>query len=151
MYTAVLLLHSWLRWVVIIAAIVATGATFTTRASEGEDAADRWGLIFMMSLDLQMLLGVLMYAGLSPNMRAILSNFGESMQRADTRFWAVEHITTMFIAVILVHVGRVLARKAPTPGSKRTRQMICFTVATVLILAATPWPGMAAGRPLFRV
>jgi heme A synthase len=151
MYTAVQLLHSWLRWVVIIAAVVATGATFTTPASQGEDAADRWGLIFMMSLDLQMLLGVLLYFALSPTTAVIMQNFGAAMQDPVARFWAVEHITTMFIAVILVHVGRVMARKARTPGSKRMRQMICFTLATVLIIAGTPWPGLAAGRPLFRV
>ena len=66
------------------------------------------------------------------------------------RFWAVEHISSMLVAIVLVHVGRVLARKAATPGAKRMRLLICFGIATVLMLAATPWPGMATGRPLFR-
>ena len=37
------------------------------------------------------------------------------------RFWAVEHTATMFAAIALAHVGRVLARKATTPAAKRTR------------------------------
>jgi hypothetical protein len=67
------------------------------------------------------------------------------------RFWAVEHVGTMLLAVVLVHVGRVLARKAANGASKRTRMLICFITAMVCVLVATPWPGLANGRPLFRV
>ena len=56
----------------------------------------------------------------------------------------------MFIAVILAHVGRVLARKAATPAAKRTRLMICFTLTTILLLVGIPWPWLRAGRPLLR-
>jgi hypothetical protein len=57
----------------------------------------------------------------------------------------------MLFAVVIVHVGRVLARKAPTAAMKRKRLLVCFALATVAIIAATPWPGRSAGRPLFRV
>jgi hypothetical protein len=57
----------------------------------------------------------------------------------------------MLAAVVLAHVGRVLARKAATPGAKRTRLMVCFGLSTLLMIAGTPWPGMPAGRPLFRI
>ena len=58
---------------------------------------------------------------------------------------------TLVAAVVLAHVGRVLARKAATPGAKRARLMICFGLATLLMIAGTPWPGTRAGRPFFRV
>jgi heme A synthase len=151
MYNIVLLLHSWLRWGVVIAALLATGSTFAKPATGRDDPADRWGLLFMITLDLQLLLGLVLYFGLSPNMQEILNNFSASMQRADTRFWAVEHITSMVLAVVLAHLGRILARKAPNAASKRTRLMVCFTLATILILAGMPWPGRPGGRPLFRV
>ena len=105
----------------------------------------------MITLDIQMLLGLALYLALSPNMAAILANFGASMGDPVARFWAVEHVGSMMLAVIFVHVGRVLARKAPTPAEAQLRQVICFGIAFVLILTATPWPGMAAGRPLLRV
>jgi hypothetical protein len=66
------------------------------------------------------------------------------------RFWAVEHGTLMIVAVVFAHLGRILARKARTPGAKRTRMLVCFVIATLAMLAATPWPGMTAGRPLLR-
>jgi hypothetical protein len=73
------------------------------------------------------------------------------MQRADTRFWAVEHLTAMVGAVALSHIGRVLARKARTPAAKRTRLVVSFGLATLLMLAGIPWPGRPGGRPFFRL
>ena len=56
----------------------------------------------------------------------------------------------MFGAIALAHVGRVLARKALTTASKRTRLIVCFGMATALIILGMPWPGRPGGRPLFR-
>jgi hypothetical protein len=67
------------------------------------------------------------------------------------RFWAVEHVTTMILAVAIAHVGRVLARRAKTARAQRLRSAVCFGLATILMIAGTPWPGFRAGRPLFRV
>lgn len=148
MYGVVLLLHSWLRWVALVAGVGATLAALRSTPSRGR--TDAWGLALVSALDLQLLLGLLLYFVLSPNMTAIRENFGEAMKIPALRFWAVEHVTTMLVAVILVHLGRVLARKAATPQAARTRLLICFGLATIAMLAATPWPGTPAGRPLFR-
>ena len=151
MFDVILLLHSWLRWPALIAGIIATGAAFSSRPIGTEKtAADRWGGIFVGLLDLQFLLGLLLYFVLSPTTAAIRQDFGAAMRDPVARFWAVEHLTLMLVAVIVVHVGRVLARKAATPGAKRTRMLVCFGIATLAIIAAIPWPGFRAGRPLFR-
>ena len=151
MYTLVLALHSWLRWAALVAGMGATMTAFNGRAQTGGlGRADRWGLALMTALDLQMLLGLLLYLVLSPTMQEIRQNFSTAMQDRVARFWAVEHISTMLVAVILVHVGRVLARRVVTPDEKRTRLLLCFGIATLAMIAATPWPGMTNGRPLFR-
>jgi hypothetical protein len=139
MYPTILLLHSWLRWLALAGGV---GTTVTR--------SERWALPTMILLDVQMLLGLLMYLVVSPNIAEIRAHFGEAMQNSQLRFWAVEHITAMFIAVIVAHVGNVLARRAATPEAKRTRLMICYGVATLLMLAGMPWPGLPYGRPLFR-
>jgi hypothetical protein len=151
MYTTVLFLHSWIRWIALIACVGVTLAALRGKVEGDKSLADRWGLVAMMALDLQMLLGLLLYLGLSPNMREILNHFGEAMKRPDTRFWAVEHIAAMFVAIALSHIGRVLARKAATPAAKRTRLLVSFGVATLLLLAGMPWPGRPGGRVLFRL
>lgn len=151
MYTLVLILHSWIRWAAVVAGVGATFALFTGRQSVSRpDSSDGWGLAFLIAVDLQLLLGLLLYFVLSPTTAAIRQDFGAAMRDPVARFWAVEHIASMLVAVVMVHVGRVLARKARTPGAKRTRLLICYGIATVVMLAGTPWPGMMSGRPLFR-
>jgi len=152
MYTTILILHSWLRWLALLAGVVATIAAARDTTPLGQkSAADRWGLVLMISLDLQLLLGLLLYFVVSPVMAAIRADFGAAMRNPAARFFAVEHITMMLAAIVLAHVGRVLARKATTAESKRMKLTICFGIATVLMFLAVPWPGMRAGRPLFRV
>jgi heme A synthase len=150
MYLTVLFLHSWLRWLALIAGV---GAIFAVlgKGDAGLKGAERWGLIFMITLDIQMLLGLLLYGVLSPYTAAAMKDFGAAMRDPVLRFWAVEHLTMMVSAVVLVHVGRVLARKTADADKKRKRFLICFGLAVLLILLGIPWPGMASGRPLFRV
>ena len=105
----------------------------------------------MIALDLQMALGLLLYLVVSPNMAEIRAHFAEAMQTAQLRFWAVEHITAMFGAVILAHVGNVLARTTTSVDAQRKRLVIAFGIATVLMIAGMPWPGLPYGRPLFRI
>jgi hypothetical protein len=146
MYTTVLTLHSWIRWVALVAGVGATLAALRNR----EGSAERWGLIAMMTLDVQMLLGLALYLVLSPFTTQAMANFSAAMKTPQLRFWAVEHASMMFLAVILAHVGRVLARKAKTPQARRTRLLVCFGLATLAMFAGMPWPGMANGRPFFR-
>jgi hypothetical protein len=147
MYTIVLIVHSWVRWLALVATI---GAVFAA-LRRNDAAADRWGLIAMATLDLQMLLGLALYLVLSPNTAAIMHNFAGAMKDPVARFWAVEHISTMFLAVIVAHIGRVLARKATTADAKRKRILIAFSVAALLMIIGMPWPGRPGGRPLLRI
>jgi hypothetical protein len=144
MYTFVLLLHSWLRWLAIGAGVAATATVSSPRG-------ERTALLFIIAMDLQLLIGLLLYGFLSPNTTATFADFGAAMRDPVARFWAVEHVTMMVAAAAFAHVGRVLARKAPTPGARRTRLLVCFGLATILMIVGTPWPGMRAGRPLFRI
>ena len=151
MYSTVLAIHSWLRWLALITVVGATLFALRSRTRGDESPADRWSLFAMMALDVQMLVGLILYFALSPFTDRALQDFSAAMKNPQLRFWAVEHITMMFGAVILAHVGRVLARKARTPDAKRMRLLVCFGLAALLMLFGTPWPGMANGRPLFRL
>ena len=152
MYTLVLTVHSWLRWVALIAGVAATVAAVSDKSGPtARSRADMWGLVLMMALDIQMLLGLLLYLVLSPFTAEAMSDFGAAMKNPPLRFFAVEHLTLMLGAVVLAHVGRVLARKAKTPESKRMRLMFSFGLATLLMALGIPWPGMSSGRPLFRI
>ena len=151
MYTLVLIAHSWVRWIALAAGVGATLAAVRDSEMRPNSRADLWGLVLMMALDIQMLLGLLLYLVLSPFTTQALTDFGAAMRNPQLRFWAMDHAATMFLAVVLVHVGRVLARKAKTPDVKRMRLILCFGLATAAMLLGMPWPGLPNGRPFFRL
>lgn len=105
----------------------------------------------MLVVDLQLLLGLVLYFGLSPFTKQALTNIGGAMSNSALRFWAIEHAVGMVAAVVLVRMGRVMSANAKSPTSARNRRLICFALATVLMLASIPWPGLSNGRPLFRI
>jgi hypothetical protein len=80
-----------------------------------------------------------------------MNDLSAAMHTPTLRFWTFTHILSMFGAVILVRIGRVLAMNAPTPAAGRTRKGVAFAAALCVMMAAIPWPGTAVGRPLFRL
>ncbi|MFN7130772.1 MAG: hypothetical protein ACK4N5_01740 [Myxococcales bacterium] len=151
MYAVLLTLHSLLRWFVLGAGLAAVFfAIAGWRGNNPWTKRDRVvGAVFTGFLDLQFLLGLLLYF-VSPVLQAAFSNFGAAMKEPSLRFFAVEHMTGMLIAVVLVHVGRVLSKKAPDDAGKHKQAARFFVFALAIMLLAIPWPGMAWGRPLFR-
>ena len=110
-----------------------------------------WDTFFMLAVDLQVLFGLVLYFGLSPLTQQAMKDFGAAFRNPAMRFWAIEHALAMFAAVVLVRMGRVLAMNARSAASARNRRLTCFAIATLLMLAAIPWPGLFNGRPLFRI
>ncbi len=110
---------------------------------------DRAGFWFIVALDVQLLIGLLMYFFLSPVTMSALSDFGGAMKTSSVRFWAVEHPFGVLLGVALAHIGRARARK--TDSFRRHRvAAIFFGLALAAILASIPWPGTPNGRPLIR-
>lgn len=105
----------------------------------------------MASVDLQVLLGLVLYFGLSPVTTAGLNDLSAAMHTPILRFWTFIHIGAMFGGMLLVRVGRVLAMTANTADARRVRKGLAFAAALAVMVAAIPWPGTAAGRPLFRL
>jgi hypothetical protein len=160
-YSAVLTVHSWLRWAALLLAIAATvnaarpldagtAAPSTTSSGRSRLPGRWWDTSLMLAVDLQVVVGLFLYFGLSPFTKQAMEDVGAAMRIPTLRFWAIEHAGGMFAAVILVRMGRVLAMNAKEPAAARNRRLVCFAVATVLMLAAVPWPGLSMGRPLFR-
>ena len=152
MYSAILIAHSWLRWAALAALVVtvarAMGGWRGRRPWTPSD--DRAGLLSTISLDLQLLLGLLLYFIVSPTMDN-LRLIENPMRESAVRFWLLEHPFGMFVALVLAHVGRVRIRKAADARRKHRLALIFFGLALVVIAVSLPWPGTATGRPLFRL
>jgi hypothetical protein len=151
-YPVVLLIHSWLRWAALLLGAAAMVIAFRDRADPAErPRGQRWDWAFMLALDLQVLCGLLLYFGLSPFTSAAMSNMGLALRDPALRFWAFTHVATMFVALVAVRVGRVLAMGEPASRARRNGRVICFGIAVLAMVAGVPWPGLANGRPLFRL
>lgn len=152
MYTLVLVTHSWLRYLVLGFGIGLLIASFLSwrNARETSPQDERLHVRFLAALDAQLLLGLLLYFVLSPITEAAFANFGAAMKNAQLRFFGVEHIATMLLAVIVAHVGRNRSKRKHGAARHRT-VFITQAVWLVLTLAAIPWPMLDTGRPLFRL
>jgi hypothetical protein len=152
MYALVLLIHSWLRWMVVLAGLFAIGSAVSGIAKKRGWSAmdDRAGLFFTIALDVQMLLGLVLYFLLSPLTRAAMGDFGAAMGDSLLRFWAVEHVFGMLVGIALAHRGRSRVRAIQDTAKKHRVAAVFYTLALIAVLASIPWPGMPAGRPLLR-
>lgn len=151
LYGVLLALHNILRWVVVITAGLALYRAYRGLATKSEwNATDRKaGVFFGVSMDIQLLLGLILYLFLS---EFGLKNFLDSQRGmafiqsagGDYIFFAMEHIFSMIIATVLAHVGSARAKKAADSLSKHRQAAIFYSLAVLFVLTAIPW-----WRPLF--
>jgi hypothetical protein len=151
MYTLVLNTHSWLRWLVIGACLWTILRAAMAGGRPWTPADARATRIFIIVLDIQFLLGVLLYFVLSPFTRQAFADMGTAMSISALRFWVVEHLFGMLVGITLAHIGAAKIRRAARDAQRHRTALIFFSLALVAIFASIPWPGMPAGRPLFRV
>jgi hypothetical protein len=150
MHPLVLTVHSLIRWFIILLGAVAAvrGIAGWLGGKPWFPGDDRAGALFVIGLDIQLLLGLLLYFVVSPVTTMAFGNMGTAMGNGAIRFFLVEHLILMVAGIALAHVGRALGRRATDSAAKHRRSAIFFTLALVLILLGTPWPGPAWGRPL---
>jgi hypothetical protein len=152
MYSVVLTIHSWMRWVTLLLAAAAT-LNAARAPLEGRNTLPGrwWDTFLMLAVDLQVLFGLVLYFGLSPFTKEAMANVSLAISNPALRFWAVEHAGGMFLSVVLVRMGRVLAANAKTALAARNRRLTCFAMAMLGMMISIPWPGLSNGRPLFRL
>ena len=151
-YDVTLLVHSWLRWVLLVLVVGRIGLALMDRARGRpyDKRARVSSAITVGTLDLMVLLGVVLLGWLSPFTSAAMADMGAAMKDPLRRFWLVEHPTTMFIAAIVAHVGTSVAKRSADPRRAHLAAAIGLTMALLAIAAAIPWPFRAAiARPLF--
>lgn len=143
MYNGLLHLHNALRWIIIILLVLSLVQALTKN-----EKITKTSLWLLISAHITLLLGLFQYFN-SDKVGFVLierlGSFGNVMKDGAARFWAVEHISAMVIAIVLITIARgkakVLNYKAAT---------ILYIIALLLILAAVPWPFREGiGRPWF--
>ncbi len=125
--------HSGLRWVALILIIFAIYNSIT--AKEFTKREKLINLFSMVSLHTQLLLGLVLYF-ISPRV-----NFASGwMKDASFRFYGMEHLAGMLIAIALITVGYVKSKKGTTPAAIYKPIKLFYIIGLILILASIPWP-----------
>lgn len=153
MYRGLLDLHNLLRWVILVLAVVAiikaySGMMYRKPFTRGDK---KIGLFLMISAHIMLLIGLYQWI-LGPwGLQNILnSGMGVVMKDKVYRFWAVEHITGMLIAIILITIGRGVSKKSYSDRTKHKKTFWFYLIALLIILVTAPWPSrVGIGRPLF--
>jgi hypothetical protein len=151
-YSLVLAFHSLVRWLVLLFGLLAAlrGLHGWFRRLPWTPTDERVGFWAVMAMDVQALLGILLYVSRGGVTGAIFANWSFAMQDNDLRFWAVEHVTIMIAALALLHIARVRIRRAASPEAKHRTAAILIGLSMVLVLIGIPWPWLSYGRPWLR-
>ena len=152
MYTGLLHLHNLLRWVILILLLVAlfrhlAGMNNKRPVSAGDKKVD---LFLMIAAHITLLVGLYQWIAGPWGLKLIQSaGMSEVMKNSAYRFFAIEHLTGMLIAIVLITIGRGKVKRA-VDYTAHKKAFWFFLVALILILASVPWPFReAVARPLF--
>ena len=146
LYDAMRHLHSVGRWIVLLLLIFAILNSLIAGRRPFIRTDARLGLLLTIFADIMLLLGIyLWYAG-PYGYKLIQSNGMNAVMKDPTmRFFAVEHIAGMLIAIILIHVGKAQGRRPISDKAKHNRTLIFYFLALLIILVSIPWPFRGIG------
>ena len=119
-------IHSTIRWLVLLTAIVAVGAALVGWWSGA--VSPKTGrltmLIYTTVLDIQVLIGIIVWV------QGNFGQFGEGLSR-------LEHPITMIVALLIAHVTAARARRGREPVAARTRAIGGAVSLLVILLGLT--------------
>lgn len=146
MYNGLLHLHNLARWVILVLIVIAifrhlSGMNSKRPVNAGDKKID---LILMITAHITLLVGLYQWFAGPWGLKLIQNvGMGEVMKNGAYRQFAVEHITGMIIAIVLITVGRGAVKRATSPAVHK-KAFWCFLIALIIMLATIPW-----SRPLF--
>jgi len=145
MYNGLLHAHSGLRWVVLILLLAAIFNAFSKKKSGVWTAKDKKISLFaMIFVHVQLLIGLVLYF-ISPKV-----SFTEGFMKDDLlRFYTIEHVLLMVVAIALITVGYSKSKKSATDANKFGAVARFYLVGLILILGSIPWPFRDLGAGWF--
>jgi len=152
MYQFILAFHSLIRWLVLISLLVsiftAYSGWFKHKVYTKRDKLIR--MITVIIAHTQLIIGLWLYF-ISPIVNYFLHNCKDAVHNRQIRFFGMEHVTMMIIAITLITIGSAKAKRQTTAHQKFKTTAIWFTIGLLVILSSIPWSfSPLISRPLFR-
>lgn len=153
MYAFLLVLHSLIRWVVLICLCYSIFRAFNglrnkSRFTKRDNAWRHWTAT---AGHLQLIIGFILYT-ISPIVIFFWTKPGEGINYLSLTFYGIIHISIMFLAIVVLTIGSALAKRKKTDREQFKTMLIWFSIALLIILIAIPWPfSPLSARPLIRL
>jgi NADH:ubiquinone oxidoreductase subunit 2 (subunit N) len=128
--------HSILRYVVLILLIIVIFKSLAGWLGKKpfQNVDNKLALFLLISAHIQLLIGLVLY------FTSDWVNFG-NMKDKVFRYWTVEHITMMIIAIVLITIAKSSLKRLTTDEAKFKRLFIFNTLALIIIIAAIQMSG----------
>ena len=141
MYPSVQMLHSVLAYAVLALLLVAVlnalkGFMSKNDYSPRDFKLTLWALI---ATHTQVVLGLVLYFISPLGIKSFSANGAAVMKDATLRLYAVEHISVMLIAAVILTIGYSKQKRTEDSTTKFKRISIFYGLALVLILSRIPW------------
>lgn len=133
LYPFLLKTHSVLRFAVLalLLWVIIKGLSGWFGKKTFEKSDEKPPLFLLISAHIQLLLGFALYF-VSPWVR-----FGAGVMKEKLyRYWTVEHISLMIIAIVLITIGKSSLKRLTTAEAKYKRMAIFNIIALILIIVA---------------
>lgn len=141
MYHLALQLHSWNRWVVLLALLAVLGRAYRGWLGQRpyHQFDDRAGGLLLGTLSLQLLLGVALYGWLSPWTQTAFQDWSAALHQPMLRFWAVQHVGLMGSGILVASVGRRRVRRATTDADRHRLSAVYYSLSLGLLMLGLPF------------
>jgi hypothetical protein len=125
--------HSGLRWIALLLLLLAIINAFTAKNYEKKHRLVN--LFTMITFHTQLVLGIILYF-LSDKVQ-----FTEGwMKQTMYRFYGMEHLTGMLLAIIAITIGHSKSKKGADAAAKFKAIKLWYVLALILVVAFIPWP-----------
>lgn len=125
--------HSGLRWIVLLLLLLAIVNAFTAKSYEKKHRLIN--LFTLISFHIQLVLGLVLYF-VSNKVQFVDGWMKEPLYR----FYGMEHLIGMLLAIIAVTIGYSKSKKGADAAAKFRSIKIWYVIAFILVVAFIPWP-----------
>ncbi|MEO8534730.1 MAG: hypothetical protein ABI441_13315 [Flavobacterium sp.] len=152
MYITLLLLHSTVRWLVLLSLFYSIirayrGYKNNSFFSKTDNLVRHWTATIA---HIQLMLGIVLYSQ-SAFIKYFWNNFAKASKDLGILFFGLIHLILMLAAIVIITIGSAKAKRKAGDSAKFKTMLIWFSIALFIIFIAIPWPfSPLANRPYFR-
>ncbi len=138
MYTALFHAHSGFRYIVLLLLLVVIAKSLIgfTGKKPFQSIDNKLSLWLLISTHIQFVGGLVLYF-VSP----FVQFSAETMKDSSTRYWTVEHLVGMLVAIVLITIARSASKKMSDDTAKHKRLFVFNSIALVVMVATIALSG----------